>query len=152
MRKGNKLKALQRTHSHRKAMLNNMITSLFYHESIQTTVAKAKVARSMAEKLITRARQNSESELDSSGKVHNVRQAAKAVREDEVLHKLFNDIAPRYEGVPGGYTRILKLGRRASDGAEMALLELTRKKDLAQIKEDRKDLRENRKKKSDSKE
>lgn len=151
MRKGNKLKVLQRTHSHRKAMLNNMVTSLFYHEAIQTTVAKAKVARSMAEKLITRARQNTENDLDNAGKVHNVRQAAKAVRQDEVLHKLFNDIAPRYEGVPGGYTRILKLGRRSSDGAEMALLELTRKKDLAQIKEERKDLRENRRQKSDSK-
>jgi large subunit ribosomal protein L17 len=83
--------------------------------------------------------------------VHNVRQAAKAVRQDEILHKLFNDIAPRYEGVPGGYTRILKLGRRSSDGAEMALLELTKKKDLAQIKEERKELRENRRQKGDSK-
>lgn len=149
MRKGNKVKSLQRTKAHRQAMLDNMVTSLFFHESIQTTVAKAKVARSIAEKLITKARKSSEGEVEVATKLHNIRQVSRTIREQEVVHKLFNDIAPRYEGVPGGYTRILKLGRRESDGSEMALLELTRKKEIAEIKSDRRELRESRKK-SDS--
>lgn len=141
MRKRNKVKHLQRPSAHRNAMLSNMITSLFFHEAIKSTTAKVKTAGKMAEKLITRAKGNLKTE-DQAKKIHNIREAGKVVRDKEVLNKLFNDIAPRVESRNGGYTRVIKVGRRTSDNSEMAILELVDKKPLAQLKEDRKKIRE----------
>ncbi len=109
---------LGRTASHRKAMLKNMVTSLFAHERIKTTDEKAKEARRVAERMITFARRG-----DLSARRH----VAKTVRDPEILKKLFDDIAPRYAERPGGYTRILKLGVRRGDGARTAMLELVGK-------------------------
>jgi large subunit ribosomal protein L17 len=98
-------------------MLRNMATSLFRHERIETTTAKAKELRPVAERLITLARR---------GDVHARRLAGRKIQDRDVLGKLFDDIAPRYAERPGGYTRILKLGHRKGDGAEMSLIELVR--------------------------
>jgi large subunit ribosomal protein L17 len=106
---------LSRTGSHRKAMTRNMVTSIFRYERIKTTKAKALEIRRTAEKMITRAK------VDS---VHNRRVIAKDIKDKEILAKLFTDIAPRYKTREGGYTRILKLGRRAGDAAEIVFLEL----------------------------
>ncbi|SIP91926.1 large subunit ribosomal protein L17 [Alkalispirochaeta americana] len=106
---------LGRKTAHRKAMTRNMLTSFFRHERIKTTKAKALVVRRAAEKMITRSR------VDS---VHNRRMIARDIKDKAVLAKLFTDIAPRYLERPGGYTRILKLGPRHSDAAEMVILEL----------------------------
>jgi large subunit ribosomal protein L17 len=106
---------LSRTSSHRKATLRNLVTSLFRHERIETTTAKAKELRPFAERLITLARR---------GDVHARRLAGRKISDRQVLGKLFDDIAPRYTERPGGYTRILKLGNRKGDAAEMSLIEL----------------------------
>lgn len=106
---------LNRTASHRKAMLSNMVTSLFKSERIKTTAAKAKETRRVAERMITFAKRG-----DLSAKRH----VAKTVKEKEVLKKLFDEIGPRYADRQGGYTRILRLGSRPGDNADMALLEL----------------------------
>jgi large subunit ribosomal protein L17 len=106
---------LGRTTSHRLAMLNNMVTSLLEHEAIHTTVPKAKEARKLAEKIIT---------LGKKGGLHNVRLAARVVKDKDVLHKIFSEIAQRYATRPGGYTRIVRTGFRRGDAAEMAYLEL----------------------------
>jgi len=106
---------LSRTSSHRKATLRNLATSLFQHERIETTTAKAKELRPYAERLITLARR---------GDLHARRLAAMKIQDRQVLGKLFDDIAPRYTERPGGYTRILKLGNRRGDAAEMSLIEL----------------------------
>ena len=106
---------LSRKAGHRRAMLRNMAISLFQSERIKTTKAKAKEVRRCAEKMITRAKTDS---------VHNRRIVAKDIRDPAVLSKLFTDIAPRYASRPGGYTRIVKLGSRQGDGADMVLLEL----------------------------
>jgi large subunit ribosomal protein L17 len=106
---------LSRTRSHRRATLRNMATSLFLHERIETTTAKAKELRPYAERLITLARR---------GDVHSRRLAAAKIQDRRALGKLFDDIAPRYAERPGGYTRILKLGNRKGDAAEMSLIEL----------------------------
>lgn len=148
MIKGNKVKHLNKKVGHRQAMLGNLVQSLFYHENITTTLAKAKVARQMAEKLITRARENQKDSLTPAQKVHNIREAAKVITNKEILHKLFNDIAPRFATRPGGYTRILRVGRRISDASEMAMLELVERKALAQLKDERKAIRAARRKKS----
>lgn len=97
------------------AMLNNMVTSLLEHEGIRTTVPKAKEARKMAEKVIT---------LGKKGGLHNVRMAGRVVKNREVLSKVFGELKERYAQRPGGYTRIVRLGFRQGDAAEMALLEL----------------------------
>ena len=115
MRHRNKGRKLSRTHTHRKALLRNMATSLFRHERIETTTAKAKELRPVAERLITLARR---------GDVHARRLAGRKIQDREVLGKLFDDIAPRYAERPGGYTRILKLGTRKGHRAEMSLIEL----------------------------
>lgn len=148
MNKGNKVKHLNKKVGHRQAMLGNLVQSLFYHENITTTVAKAKVARQIAEKLITRARENQKDSLTAAQKVHNLREAGKIINDKEILHKLFNDIAPRFSSRPGGYTRILRVGQRISDASEMAVLQLVERKELAQLKDDRKAVRAARKKKS----
>lgn len=109
---------LGRKASHRKALHRNMVTSLFKHERITTTKAKALEIRRTAEKLVTRAK------VDS---VHNRREIAKVMWDKAVLNKLFVEIAPLFTERPGGYTRILKLGQRQGDAAEMVILELVEK-------------------------
>jgi large subunit ribosomal protein L17 len=101
--------------SHHKAMMGNMAASLFAAEAIVTTEAKAKALRPVAEKLITKARK---------GGVHRHRQVVSFMGDKDMAHKLFEEIGPRYEGRPGGYTRILKLGPRHGDNAPMARIEL----------------------------
>lgn len=113
--------ALSRRTGHRKALIRNMVISLFKYERIKTTKAKAREIRRVAEKLITRAK------VDT---VHNRRIVAKRIHEKSVLSKLFKDIAPRFSSRPGGYTRILKLGQREGDASEMVLLELVERKPL----------------------
>ena len=106
---------LNRTAAHRKALYRNLVTALFKHERIQTTVPKAKEARMVAEKLITFAKR---------GDLHARRMAARKLYEPAVLQKLFEEIGPRYADRPGGYTRIMRLGPRKGDNAELAILEL----------------------------
>ena len=115
MRHRKKGRKLQRTASHRRAMLWNMATSLFRHERIETTTAKAKELRPYAERLITLARR---------GDLHARRLVARKIQDREVLGKLFDEISSRYAERPGGYTRILKLGNRKGDAAEISLIEL----------------------------
>jgi large subunit ribosomal protein L17 len=101
--------------SHQRRMLSNLALSLFENERIQTTEAKAKMLRPFAERLITKAK---------NGSVHHRRQVLSVIEDRSVVHKLFNDIGPRFAARNGGYTRILKLGPRTGDGAPMALVEL----------------------------
>ncbi|MEJ2203672.1 MAG: 50S ribosomal protein L17 [Gemmatimonadota bacterium] len=115
MRHRKKGRKLNRTASHRKATLRNLATSLFRHGRIRTTTAKAKELRPYAERLITLARR---------GDLHARRLAAAKIQDREVLGVLFNDLGPRFAERPGGYTRILKLGNRKGDAAEMSLIEL----------------------------
>jgi len=104
-----------RTRAHRKAMFKNMATALFLHERIQTTDAKAKALRPVAEKLITLARR---------GDLHARRLAAGQLSDPAVVEKLFSEIGARFKTRPGGYTRILKLGRRLGDAAPLSIIEL----------------------------
>ncbi|ERF59794.1 50S ribosomal protein L17 [Treponema socranskii] len=106
---------LSRTPAHRRAMSRNMVTSLFRFERITTTQSKAKEVRKSAEKLITRAKEDS---------VHNRREAAKFISDEKILNKLFTEIGPRMKERAGGYTRILKLGFRCGDAADVVILEL----------------------------
>ena len=106
---------LSRTTAHRRAMSRNMVTSLFRFERITTTSAKAKEVRKAAEKLITR------SKVDT---VHNRRIAAKFIQDEKILNKLFTELGPRMKDRKGGYTRILKIGFRQGDAADMVILEL----------------------------
>lgn len=106
---------LNRTSSHRRAMFRNMAVSLLRHESIRTTLPKAKELRRVVEPLIT---------LAKSDGVARRRQAFDRLRDKEVVGKLFGELGPRYSERPGGYTRILKLGWRPGDAAEMALIQL----------------------------
>jgi large subunit ribosomal protein L17 len=115
VRHRNKGRQLSRTATHKKATLRNMATALFRHERIETTTAKAKELRPYAERLITLARR---------GDVHSRRLAGRKIQDRQVLGKLFDEIAPRYAERPGGYTRILKVGTRKGDAAEMSLIEL----------------------------
>ncbi len=105
---------LGRSPSHRKALLSSLVCNLIKCRRVTTTVQKAKLARIEAEKLVTLARK---------GTLHARRLAASRLRQPDAVALLFSDIVPLCEGRPGGYTRILKLGRRRSDGAEMAILE-----------------------------
>lgn len=106
---------LNRTSSHRKAMFRNMVTSLFKHDRIRTTDVKAKELRRWAENLITLAKR---------GDLHARRQALSIVREKDVVHKLFAEAAEKYGAASGGYTRIVKLGRRPGDAAPISMIEL----------------------------
>lgn len=115
MRHNVKGRQLSRTAAHKRALMRNMASSLFRHEGITTTVAKAKELRPYAEKLVTLARR---------GDLHAIRQAERKLKDKDILTKLFKEIGPRFAGRPGGYTRILKLGHRPGDGAEMARIEL----------------------------
>ena len=113
---------LGRKASHRKALVKNMVTQLYRHERIRTTKSKALEVRRRAEKLITRAKEDS---------VHNRRIVAKLIQDKAILAKLFTEIAPGFVDRPGGYTRILKQGFRKGDAAEMVLLELVGREDDA---------------------
>lgn len=115
MRHRKKGRNLSRTASHKKATMRNMATALFRHERIETTTAKAKELRPYAERLITLARR---------GDLHARRLVGRRIQDRDVLGKLFDDIGPHFEARPGGYTRILKLGHRKGDAADMALIEL----------------------------
>jgi large subunit ribosomal protein L17 len=115
MRHRKKGRKLNRTASHRRATLRNMATSLFRHGRIETTTAKAKELRPFAERLVTLAKR---------GDLHARRLAARKIQDRQVLGSLFDEIGPRYSERPGGYTRILKLGNRKGDAAEMSLIEL----------------------------
>ncbi|MFP4562415.1 MAG: 50S ribosomal protein L17 [Spirochaetia bacterium] len=109
---------LGRKPSHRNAMHRNMVSSLFKYERITTTKAKAKEVRRSAEKMVTRAKEDT---------VHNRRVISRDIRDKAILAKLFTEISPRFKDREGGYTRILKIGRRNNDAAEMVLLELVEK-------------------------
>jgi len=115
MRHRHGLRKLNRTSSHRLAMLRNMTNSLFTHEVIKTTLPKAKELRRVAEPLIT---------LSKTPTVANRRVAFDRLRDRDVVTKLFNELGPRYQARPGGYLRILKFGFRQGDAAPMALVEL----------------------------
>ena len=106
---------LGRDSAHRKALYANLACSLIEHGRIRTTEAKAKAVKPYAEKMIT---------LGRRGDLHARRQALSELRSQEVVHKLFSDIAPRMADRPGGYARIVKLGQRQGDAAEMVYLEL----------------------------
>ena len=106
---------LNRSPSHRGAMLRNLVTSLLEHERVRTTDAKAKEARRIAERMIT---------LGKRGTLHARRRAARVLRSRAVLTKLFDTLGPRYEDRAGGYTRITKLGPRPGDNAAVSLIEL----------------------------
>ena len=115
---------LNRTSSHRNAMFRNMVTSLFKYDRIRTTDTKAKQLRVWADRLITLAKR---------GDLHARRQALSIVREKDIVHKLFDEANERFGSIPGGYTRIIKVGRRRGDAApisivELAALEKTKKK------------------------
>ena len=124
--------ALSRKGSERNALKRNMVTSLFRYERIETTKAKALEVRRMAEKMITRAK------VDT---VANRREIAKDIYDEDIVTKLFKEIAPLFAERKGGYTRILKTGYRQGDAAEMVILELvekTKKEEKADKKEDKK--------------
>lgn len=115
MRHRAKGRQLSRTSSHKRALLNNMASSLFEHGRVVTTEAKAKELRPFAEKLITLARR---------GDLHARRLVQRRIKDRDTLGKLFSEIGPRFAARPGGYTRILKMGHRPGDGADIARIEL----------------------------
>lgn len=116
-------KRLDRHQGARNALRRTLVKQLFEHERIRTTKAKAQAIRGQAEKLITVAKRGIASD-DADKIVHARRIAASRLADKEIVTKLFEDIAPRYAERPGGYTRMLKLGRRSGDSAEMVILEL----------------------------
>lgn len=134
-------KRLRRNSAQRRALLRSQVTSLIERERIRTTLAKAKETRPLAEKMITLGRKNT---------IHARRLAGRFLYKKSAVKKLFDDVGPRFSERPGGYTRIIKLGPRSGDGAEMAFLELvgyeykkkTKKKSL---KEKAKEARESKK-------
>ena len=115
MRHRAKARQLSRTSTHRRAMLANMATSLFRHDRIETTEAKAKELRPYAERLITLARR---------GDLHARRLVERKIKDREVTHRLFAELGKRFAARPGGYTRIVKLRHRPGDGADVARIEL----------------------------
>lgn len=125
MRHRNVGRKLGRTHSHRKATLSSLSVALIEHKRIRTTTAKAKETRMVVEKLITRAKRAVQKEVDGTIKdVHARREVFSFLRDRGAVTTLFNDIAQKVSGRPGGYTRVVKLGQRRGDGAEVAVLEL----------------------------
>ncbi|HSH46386.1 MAG TPA: 50S ribosomal protein L17 [Longimicrobiales bacterium] len=115
MRHHKKGRKLNRTSEHRSMMLRNMATSLFKHGRIETTVAKAKELRQYAEPLITKAKR---------GDLHARRTVARKIHDRDALSLLFDELAPRYAERPGGYTRVIKVGHRSGDAADLAIIEL----------------------------
>lgn len=122
MRHGHGLRKLNRTSSHRLAMLQNMMNSLIAHEAIKTTVPKAKELRRVIEPMITLAKKPT---------VANKRLAFDRLRDRDSVVKLFDELGPRYQTRPGGYTRILKMGFRVGDNAPMALVELVDRPEIS---------------------
>ena len=122
MRHGHGLRKLNRTSSHRLAMLRNMMNSLIHHEAIQTTVPKAKELRRVIEPMIT---------IGKAPTLANKRLAFNRLRDRDAVLKLFAELGPRYQTRPGGYTRILKMGYRVGDNAPMALIELVDRPEIA---------------------
>ncbi|HAQ63465.1 MAG TPA: 50S ribosomal protein L17 [Ruminococcaceae bacterium] len=110
---------LGRPTDHRRAMLRGLVTYLFENGKVETTVTRAKEVRAMAEKMITIAKTNT---------LHSRRQVLAYVTKEDVVKKLFDEIAPKYQDVNGGYTRIIKTGTRRGDAAEMAIIELVEPK------------------------
>ena len=123
MRHGHGLRKLNRTSSHRLAMLRNMMNSLIAHEAIKTTVPKAKELRRVVEPMITLAKEAT---------LANRRLAFDRLRDRDSVVKLFNDLGPRFKTRPGGYTRILKMGFRVGDNAPMALVELVERSEIVE--------------------
>ena len=118
-------KKLSRSSGHRTALRRNLVTELFRHERIRTTRAKAEAIRGQAEKMVTLAKHGLQAgEDDPTREVHARRLAAGRLNDPAIVQKLFDEIAPRYSERPGGYTRMLKLGMRKGDAAQMVLLEL----------------------------
>ncbi len=116
---------LKRTASHRKALLSSLSTSLLRHKKIRTTLAKAKEAQKQVEAIITRAKHALVAEGDGKAKnIHARREVARIIKDRAVVKSLFEEIAPKVASRPGGYTRVVKLGQRQGDGAEVAVLEL----------------------------
>ncbi|TGJ98777.1 50S ribosomal protein L17 [Leptospira langatensis] len=142
MNKRNKVKHLNREKGHRDALINNMITSLFKYERIESTQAKLKVVRSHAEKIITRAKRNLATDIAPAVALHNKREVLKRVKDRNIVTKLFEDIAVRYASINGGYTRILKKVNRPSDNSEVGILELTTRKDRPTLLKEIRDKRE----------
>lgn len=116
---------LGRPSTHRIAMFRNMVSSLFKHERILTTVQKAKEARKIAERIIT---------WGKKGTIHHRRLAERWIQDKEVLNKVFGELAERYKNRNGGYTRIVRIGFRRGDGAELALFELVDRPVVAEKK------------------
>ena len=127
MRHGHGLRKLNRTSSHRLAMLQNMMNSLIEHEVIKTTVPKAKELRRVIEPMITLAKKPT---------VANKRMAFDRLRSRDSVVKLFGELGPRYNARPGGYTRILKMGFRVGDNAPMALVELVDRPEVKEVAAD----------------
>ena len=117
-------KHLGRSTAHRVALFRNLMTELFRHERIRTTHAKAAAIRSEAEHLVTIAKRGKTNAANAGHDVHERRLVAAVLRDPLVVRKLFDEIAPRFQERPGGYTRMVKVGRRLGDGAEMVVLEL----------------------------
>lgn len=133
MRHQNSGRKFSRSSSHRKAMFRNMVTSLIEHERITTTEPKAKELRRFVEKTITislrlgdilQKPKDQRTPAEQGKYIHALRMASRMIRTREVLHKLFDEVAPKLAGRPGGYTRILKVGQRVGDAAPMAIIEL----------------------------
>ena len=122
MRHGNGLRKLNRTSSHRTAMFRNMAVSLLRHESITTTLPKAKELRPVVEKLVT---------LGKRGDLHARRQAIAQIRDVDMVKKLFDVLGPRYKDRKGGYTRILKAGFRHGDNAAVGVIEFVDRDEAA---------------------
>jgi len=137
MRHGFKGRKLGRTSSHREALFRNQLQSLVEKEKIITTLPKAKELRPIAERVITRGKH---------GTIHDRRWVLRWVLKRELVKKVFDDIAPRFEERPGGYLRIVKLGPRQGDGAEMAVLELVERESVAAEAEPAKDAKKDTKK------
>jgi large subunit ribosomal protein L17 len=140
MRHNNKGRKLGRTASHRKATLEAISTALLKYKRIKTTVAKAKEARTFIEPLITRAKENS---------VTARRHVSRFIKDKEVMKELFAEIAPKIGERPGGYTRVVKLGKRLGDAAEIAILELVDYNEVINIKAaEKKEKKEEKKQKA----
>jgi large subunit ribosomal protein L17 len=115
MRHRKKVAKLSRVAPHRNALLRNLVTDLLRHERLTTTLTKAKALRPVAERMVT---------LGKRDTLHARRRAARLIRDEDVVRKVFNELAPRYAERPGGYTRIMRLEPRAGDRAEMAIIEM----------------------------
>ena len=129
MRHRVKGRKLGRSPAHRKALFRNQLASLVKEERIKTTLHKAKELRPIAEKVVTQGKRDT---------VHARRLVNRWLPERDLVKKVFDDIAPRFSERPGGYTRIIKLGPRQGDGAEMALIEFVEKADVGEVETDKK--------------